>query len=132
VNFSSLSSSDKMAVIAAAVVVLTGLFSFANEWGGLMLIPVIGGLLVLGVLFMPQSVARLGSRGTLILAAGAVSAVVWIIVALDWIGWIGEHLATLDTLQFLVGLVASLWLAWTGWQAFQAEGGKFQIGAPKQ
>jgi len=131
-NFSKLSPNEKMAVYAAAVVVLTGIVSLARAWGGLIIIPLVAALVMLLVLFAPSIMPKAklpGSKGTLMLVAGGVAAVFWLISALTWLDWIFGHLATFDTLQYLVGLAASLTMGWTGWQAFQGEGGKFQMGA---
>lgn len=133
-NFSTLSATEKMAVYASAVVAILGLWSFSNAWGSLMLLAVLAGIGMLLVLFAPGVLpnTRLpGSNGSLMLVTGGVAAVIWAFTALSYIGWIFGHLATFDVLQFLVGLVAALGMGWFGWQAFEAEGGKFQIGAPK-
>jgi hypothetical protein len=131
-NFSKLSANEKMAVYASAVVVVTGIVSLVNDWGGLIVLPLLAGLAVLLVLFAPSIMpnAKLpGSTGSLLLAAGGVAALFWVISALTWLDWISGHLTRFDTILYLVGLAGSLVMGWTGWQAFQAEGGKFQMGA---
>jgi hypothetical protein len=132
VSFSKLGYFEKVAAVAAVVVVITALISLANDWGILMAISLLAGLGALIVIFLPQTApttALPGSKGSLLVATGAVATVVTAVVALTWIGWIGEHLATFDTLQFLLGLVAAVVLAWAGWQVLRAEGGKLQFGA---
>jgi hypothetical protein len=133
-NFSKLSYFEKVAAVAAAVVVITALISLANDWGPLMAISLLAGLAALVVIFLPQmapATALPGSKGSLLTAAGAVATVVTAVVAFSWIGWIGEHLGTFDTLQFLLGLVAAVVLAWAGWQVLRAEGGKLQFGTSR-
>ena len=133
-NFSTLSATEKMAVYASVVVAILGLWSLTHAWGGLMVLPVLAAVGMLLVLFAPSIMptTRLpGSKGSLLLLTGGLAAVIWALSTLSWLGWIVDHLAAFDTIQFLVGLVAALAMGWFGWQAFQAEGGRFQIGAPK-
>jgi hypothetical protein len=133
-NFANLNATEKMAVYASAVTAVLGLWSLSNSWGFLMLLPVLAAIGMLLVLFAPGIMpnAKLpGSKGSLLLVTGGAAAVFWALSTLRWISYIFGHLATFDVLQFLVGLVAALAMGWFGWQAFEAEGGKFQIGAPK-
>ena len=127
-------SLGKNLVASAIVVVVLGIYSFTNNWGGLILVPLLAAIGMLLILFAPGVMPNTklpGSRGSLLLVTGGAAAVLWAISALSWLGWIFGHLATLDTLLYLVGLVAALAMGWFGWQAFQAEGGKFEVGAPK-
>jgi hypothetical protein len=122
-DFARLDSNDRTAVIASAVVLVLGIVSFVNEWGNAMLLSIIGALAMLAFVFMPQllpTTALPAPRGLLMLAAGGIAALFWLIAAIDWLGYIVDNLGNLDTLQFLVGFVASLVMAWAGWQAFQA------------
>ncbi|HEY8170861.1 MAG TPA: hypothetical protein VIH24_07160 [Candidatus Limnocylindria bacterium] len=124
-DLSKLSSSERMAVFASAVVVITGILSLVWNWGSLMLIAAIAGAVVLGGILLPQlspSTNLPAPKGLVMLAGGIVAALAFIITAFDWLGWIGDHLATFDTIQFLVGLVASLVMAWAGWRAYQESG----------
>jgi hypothetical protein len=133
-NFSTLGATEKMAVYASAVVAVLGLWSFSHAWGSLMLLAVVAAIGMLLVLFAPSVMPNTklpGSKGSLMLLTGGIAAVIWALTALTYLGWIFGHLATIDTLQFMVGLVGALAMGWFGWQAFQADGGKFQIGAPK-
>lgn len=133
-NFSTLNATEKMAVYASVVVAILGLWSWSNAWGGLMLLAAVAAIGMLLVLFAPSLLPDTklpGSKGSLMLIAGGLAAVAWALTALTYLGWIFGHLASVDTLVFLVGLVAALGMGWFGWQAFQAEGGKFQIGAPR-
>jgi hypothetical protein len=130
-DFSKLSSNDRTAVVASAVVVITGLISLVNGWGGLLVVALLGAAAMLAIAFMSQSPgSRLpGSKGSLMLVAGGGAAAAWVIATLTWLGWIFEHIADVDTLLFVIGLAASLVMGWAGWQAFQAEGGKFRVGS---
>jgi hypothetical protein len=130
-DFSKLSSNDKTAVVASAVVVVTGLISIVNGWGGILVVALVGAVAMLAIAFMSSSPgARLpGSKGSLMLVAGGAEAVAWVIAALTWLGWIFGHLGDVDTLQFVLGLAASLLAGWTGWRAFQSEGGKLRLGS---
>lgn len=133
-NFSTLNATEKMAVYASVVVAILGLWSWSHAWGTLMVLAVLAAIGMLLVLFAPSIMPNTklpGSKGSLLLVTGGIAAVIWALSALTYLGWIFGHLATFDTLQFLVGLVAALAMGWFGWQAFQAEGGKFQIGAPR-
>jgi hypothetical protein len=124
-DLSKLSSNDRSAVFVAAVVVITGFLSLIWAWGTLMLLAGLAGLVVLGAVLLPQlspSTNLPAPKGLVMLGAGVVAAVSFVVTAFDWIGWIGDHLATFDTIQFLVGLVASLVLAWIGWRAYQEAG----------
>jgi hypothetical protein len=130
-NFSKLSSNEKVAVYASAVVVVTGIVSLINDWGGLVILPLLAALAMLLVLFAPAIMPHTklpGSRGSLMVVLGGVAALFWVISSLSWLDWIFSHLGSFDTLQYLVGLIASLVMGWTGWQSFQAEGGKFDVG----
>jgi hypothetical protein len=130
-DFSKLSSNEKSAVVASAVVVITGLISIVNGWGGILVVALLGAVAMLAIVYMSQSPgSRLPApKGTLMLVSGGAAAAAWVIATLTWIGWIFEHLADVDTLQFVIGLAASLVMAWTGWQAFQAAGGSFSVGS---
>lgn len=124
-DLSKLSASERMAVYASAVVVITGFLSVAWSWGTLMLLAAVAGLVVLGGILLPQLSPNTNlpaPKGLVMLGGGIVAAAVFVITAIDWLGWIGDHLATFDTLQFLVGLVASLVMAWAGWRAYQESG----------
>jgi len=130
-DLSKLSSNERMALYASVVAVVTGIISVINDWGaliGLATVAAIGMLVVLLAPSMMPTVRLPGSKGSLLLVTGGVTAVAWVLGALTWLDWIFNHLGTFDTLQFLVGLVAALACGWTGWQAFQAEGGKFSVG----
>jgi hypothetical protein len=132
-DLSKLDSTDRMAAIAALIVVVLGVVSIINDWGTLMIVPILAGLAVLAVVLMPQLSPQTtipAPKPMVLLAAGAVAALAWLLVAIDWLTWIVDHLGAVDTLQFLVGLVASFVLAWAGWQAFQASRGSTSTPTP--
>ena len=124
-DLSKLTAAERMATYAAAVVVITGVISLVNNWGTLMLIAFLAGGAVLVALLVPQlspSTNLPAPRGPVVLGAGVVAAVAFVVTAIDWLDWIGEHVASFDTLQFLVGLIASLVMAWAGWRVNQEAG----------
>ncbi|HEX6129246.1 MAG TPA: hypothetical protein VF071_09520 [Candidatus Limnocylindria bacterium] len=130
-DFGKLSSSEKMAVYAAVVVVVTGLISVVNDWGTLMLVAVLAGVAALVVVFAPQIMpgTRMpGSNGSLLVVLGGLAVLIWVVVLIDNLEWVAEHIANLDTLQFTIGLIAAAVLTWTGWQTLQAEGGRMRFG----
>jgi len=130
-DISKLTANERMALFASVVAVVTGVISVINDWGGLVGLATVGAIGMALVLLAPSMMptTRLpGSKGSLLLVTGGVTAIAWALATLTWLDWIFRHLATFDTLQFLIGLVAALVCGWTGWQAFQAEGGKFSVG----
>jgi hypothetical protein len=131
-DFSKLSASDKMAIYASAAVAVLAIVALVQKWGGLIVLPLLAAVVMAAIVFWPQfspTTQLPGSKGTLMMIAGGVAAVFWVISALTWLDYIFNNLGRFDTLLFLLGLAASLWLGWTGWQAFQAEGGTFTMGS---
>ena len=127
-DFSKLSSNDKLAAIGAVVAIVGSLVSFgAGPYG------VLTAILMLVIIFLPQfspSTKLPGSKGSLMVAVGGVAAVLMGFLLLTTLGFTfaGFDLASL---LFLVAAAGGLAMGWFGWQAFQAEGGKFQVGGPK-
>ena len=110
-DFSKLSASEKMAVYAAVAVVILAIYSLAYRWGGLMALPLIGGLGVLAVIFLPQMSPNMscpGSRGSLLLIAGGAAALFWALNTLVWLGYIFDSFDEVDTWIYLVGFAAAL------------------------
>jgi hypothetical protein len=129
-DLSKLTANERMAVVAGAVVVVSGIISLINNWGTLMLVALLAGAVVVGGLLIPQlspGTNLPAPRGVVMLGGGVVAAVSYLVTAIDWIGWIGANFASFDAIQFLIGLVASLVLAWTGWRAYQESG---RMGSP--
>lgn len=130
---SALSANDRLAAIAAIIVAVTGVVSLFWEWGALMIVPILAALGALFILFQarlaPNAKLPMG-RGVLLLGLGAIAALVWVLVMLQWLGYITENLVNIDTIQFLVGLVASVVLAFAGWRAYQADSGTSTAAPP--
>lgn len=128
-DFSKLGQNEKLAVYGSVAVIVGGLVGFGY---GISLLAVIAAIAMLAIVFLPQmsSTTTLpGSKGSLMLAAGAVAGVVLVLAFLVYAGilFIGFGLGDIF---FLIAVAGGLLMAWAGWQEFQSEGGKFQIGAP--
>lgn len=125
--FSALNANDRMAAIAAVIVVITGVISVANSWGVLMFLPILAGAGVLFIVFQSRvaPTAKLPmTRGTLLLGLGAIAALVWAVVFFQYLGYIlTPPILIFDSIQFVIGLVAAFVMAFAGWRAYQAEKG---------
>jgi hypothetical protein len=124
--FSALSANDRLAAIAAVIVVITGVISLAWAWGALVLVPALAAVGVLFIVFQSRIAPTMTlpmTRGMLLLGLGGVAAIIWVVLALQWTSWIVGHLLTVDTIQFLIGLLAAIVMAFAGWRAYQAEKG---------
>lgn len=124
-NFSAMSANDRMAAVAAVIVVITGVISLAWRWGILMAFPLLAGLGVLFILFQYRFAPNTklpASRGVVLVALGGISTLIWVLVTFQWLGYITENLVSIDVIQFFVGLVASIVMLVAGWRAYQAEG----------
>jgi hypothetical protein len=133
-NFSALSSSDRLAAIAAAVVIITGLISIASQWGALVFLSLAAGVVALFVVLQPQiapAVKLPMTKGVLLLGMGAISTVVLLVVALQWIDYIlTPPILVPDTIQFFIGVIAAIVLLFAGWRAYQAEKGTTPLAGP--
>lgn len=124
-DFSKLSSNDKIASIGAVVAIVGGLLGGIGG-GGLGLLTAI---LMLVIVFLPQfspTTTLPGSKGSLMVLVGggaAVGAVLALLAIFPYIGLLGGYFIGL-----LLVIVGGLMMGWAGWQEFQAEGGKFQLG----
>jgi hypothetical protein len=130
---SKLSANDRHASVAAVVVVFSGLVSVLDDWGAILVLAVLAAVGALGVVFAPRlaPAARLpGSKGSLLVIAGVVAVLSWIVSTVTWLDWIFGHLLDIYTLVFLFGLAGAALMAWTGWVALSAEGGKLRLGIP--
>jgi hypothetical protein len=126
-DFSKLTSNEKLAVYGSAAVVLAGLIS---NWGGLLFLSILAGIGMLAVVFLPQlspTTKLPGSKGSLMAALGIGAAALAVIAALQWIGYLG--FGSLSGIMFIVAVVGALVMAWAGWQELQSEGGKWQFGS---
>lgn len=132
-NFSSLSSNEKLAVygaIAAIVGVLIASFLSGLTWFALL-----AGIGMLLVIFLPQlspGTQLPGSKGSLMFLLGLIGGIAAILALLGVVSQLGAYLEfwPLQTLFLLIAAAGGLIMAWTGWLAFQADGGKFQLGTP--
>jgi len=129
--FSTLSANDRLAAVAAAVVIITGLISIATQWGPLVFLSLAAGVGVLFVVLQPQiapAVKLPMTKGVLLLGLGAIATVVLLVVALIWIDYIlTPPILVLDTIQFFIGVVAAIVMLFAGWRAYQAEKGTTPI-----
>ena len=126
-NFSALTSNDRLAVIAAIVVVITGVISLASRWGILVAVSALAAAAVVFIVLQPQiapTVKLPMSKGTLMLGLSATSVVILVVVALTWLEYIlTPPIFVFDTIQYFVGMIAAAVMTWAGWQTFQAEKG---------
>ncbi|HUG95768.1 MAG TPA: hypothetical protein VMK30_06455 [Pleomorphomonadaceae bacterium] len=129
--FANLSANDRLAAVAAVVVIITGLISIATAWGPLVFLSLAAGVGALFVVLQPQiapAVKLPMTKGVLLLGLGAIATVVLLVVALVWIDYIlTPPIFVLDTIQFFIGVVAAVVLLYAGWRAYQAEKGTTSI-----
>jgi hypothetical protein len=124
-NFSALSQNDRIALVAGAVVAISGLLSIFYDWGAIMLISVLAGLLAMAAVAWPtilQSLRISGSKGSLLVIAGVGATLTHVLRGLDAVAWLLDHLASLDALQFIVGIVAAIALLYAGYMAYRGGG----------
>jgi hypothetical protein len=131
-NFSTLSSNEKLAVygsIAAIVGVLIASFLAGLAW-----VTLLAGIAMLVVIFLPQLSAGTplpGKKGSLMFLVGLIAGVPAVLALLTTVTQLGAYLEiwAVQTLFLLLGVAGGLIMAWAGWQEFQAEGGSFQLGS---
>jgi hypothetical protein len=126
-DFSKLSSNDKLAVIGAAAAIVGAFLGF----GGGGSFGLLTGIAMLVIIFLPQfspSTKLPGTKGSLMLIVGGAAglgAVLSLLALLTYGFYIGS---------FFIGLLLSAGggalMGWASWQTFQAEGGKFNMGMP--
>lgn len=125
-DLTKLNQNDKFALLAGAVVAITGLISVVNNWGVFMVLSVLAGVLAVFLILQPQLAPTTKlpvTKGLGLLGAGLIATVASGLTAVDWLGWILEHVASFDTVQFVIGLVFAIVLLWAGWAAYKAERG---------
>jgi hypothetical protein len=126
-DFSKLSSNDKLAAIGAGLAILGALFSF----GGGGSFGLLTGVAMLVIVFLPQlspSTQLPGSKGSLMMVVGGVGglgALVALLALFSYGFFMGGYFIGL-----LLSIVGGLLMGWASWQEFQSEGGKFQLGSP--
>jgi hypothetical protein len=129
-DFSKLSSNEKLAVYGSVAAVIGGLVGGIS---GLIWLSVLAGLGMLVVVFMPMmsSTTTLpGTKGSWLVVLGGIAGAAAVLGLLTVIAELGDwfEFNAVRTIFFLIAVVGSLVMAWVGWQQFQAEGGKFNMG----
>ena len=133
-NFSTLSSNEKLAAygaIAAIIGTLLTVFGGLGGAGGLWLTLLLA-IAMLVIVFLPQfspQTSLPGSKGSLMLIVGGIAALgaVFALLALFTVfAFIASF--PLYVIGLLVGIIGGLLMGWAGWQEFQAEGGQFRVG----
>lgn len=123
-DFSKLSSMDKLAAIGAVLAIVGSVVSFgAGPYG------VLTGIAMLVIIFLPQfspSTKLPGTKGTLMLIVGGAAGIGALLTLLAWLPYLG--LMGTYFIGGLLGIVGGLLMGWAGWRTFQAEGGKFNLG----
>jgi hypothetical protein len=129
-DFSKLSSNDKQAVIGAGLAIVGALLAF----GGGGSFGLLTGILMLVIVFLPQfspNTTLPGSKGSLMLIVGGVSAIgalFALLGILTFIGAIGGLYGGTWFIGLLLSTAGGLLMGWASWKEFQAEGGKFNVG----
>jgi hypothetical protein len=129
-DFSKLSSSEKLAVYGSVAAIIGGLVGGIS---GLIWLSVLAAFGLLVVVFMPMmspSTTLPGSKGSLLVVLGGIAGAAAVLGLLTVIADIGFWFEAypVRAIFFLIAVAGSLLMAWVGWQAFQAEGGKFNMG----
>jgi len=127
-DFSKLSSNDKLAVYGAAATIVGAIAGYS--YGGIGLLAVLAAIGMLAIVFLPQlspSTRLPGSKGSLMLIAGGLAGALMALALLSALSILFINFGIGDIL-FLIAVAGGLLMAWAGWQAFQAEGGKFTVG----
>jgi hypothetical protein len=130
-DFSKLSSNDKLAVYGAIAAIVGALLGFGGVGGGgFGLLP---GIAMLVIIFLPQfspNTTLPGSKGSLMLIVGGLSAIgalfalLGLLTVLGLFAFYGGFLFV----GLLLGAAGGLLMGWASWREFQAEGGKFNLG----
>lgn len=126
-DFSKLSSNEKLAVYGAVAAIIGAFLSF----GGGGSFGVLTGLAMLVIIFLPQfspTTKLPGSKGSLMVLVGGLAALGALLALLAWLPYLGLFGGVF--IGLLLGLAGQLLMGWAAWQEFQAEGGKFVLGMP--
>jgi hypothetical protein len=127
-DFSKLNQNEKLAVYGSAALIVGGVVGYSY---GLTALGILAAIAMLVVVFLPQlsSTTKLpGSRGSLMVAVGAVAGAAMALALLSALAGALLINTNLRDIAFLIAVVGGLVMAWAGWQEFQSEGGKFQLG----
>jgi hypothetical protein len=131
-DFSKLDQNEKLAVYGAAAVIVGALVGYGAS--GLGVIALLAAIAMLAIIFLPQmspSTKLPGSKGSLMLIAGAAAAVVLVLGLLNLLTVLGALLrfSAIATIFYLIAVVGGVVMAWAGWQELQREGGKWVLGS---
>lgn len=130
-DFSKLSSNEKLATYGAVAAIVGSILSFSGIGGGGF--GLVTGILMLVIIFLPQfspGTKLPGSKGSLMVLVGGVSGIVALLALLSVLTVLGAF-AFYGGLLFvglLLGIGGQLLMGWASWREFQSEGGKFNIG----
>ncbi len=130
-DFSKLSSNEKLAVYGAAAAIIGSVLSFSGIGGGGF--GLVTGILMLVIVFLPQfspGTKLPGSKGSLMLVVGGVSGLVALLALLSILTVLGAFAfyGGMLFIGLLIGIAGQLLMGWASWREFQSEGGKFNIG----
>jgi len=124
-DFSKLSSNDKLAVYGAAAAILGAFLGF----GGGGSFGLLTGIAMLVIIFLPQfspTTKLPGSKGSWMVVVGGAAGLGALLSLLALVNY--GFYANAYVIGLLLGLAGGALMGWAGWQTFQAEGGKFNIG----
>lgn len=130
-DFSKLSSNDKLAVYGAVAAIVGAVLSF----GGGGTFTLLTGVAMLIIVFLPQfspNTTLPGSKGSLMLIVGGVAgiaALLSLLAILSFFGAVGAVYGGTWLIGLLLSTAGGLLMGWASWKEFQAEGGKFNLGA---
>jgi len=130
-DLSKLSQNEKLALYGAAAVIVGALVGYGAS--GLGVIALLAAIAMVAIIFLPQmspGTKLPGSKGSLMLIAGAAAAVVLLLGLLNLLTVLGALLrfSAIATLFYLIAVIGGVVMAWAGWQEFQREGGKWVLG----
>ena len=130
-DFSKLSSNEKLATYGAVAAIVGSILSFSGIGGGGF--GLVTGILMLVIIFLPQfspGTKLPGSKGSLMLLVGGVSGIVALLALLSVLTVLGAFAfyGGLLFIGLLVSIGGQLLMGWASWREFQSEGGKFNIG----
>jgi hypothetical protein len=125
-DFSKLSSNEKLAVYGAVAAIVGSFISLSTGTGSLGLL---SGIAMLVIVFLPQfspTTKLPGTKGSLMLVVGGLAALFSLLALLAWLPYLGLFGGIF--IGLLISIAGGLLMGWAAWQEFQAEGGKFNLG----
>ena len=130
-DFSKLSSNEKLAVYGAVAAIIGSVLSLSGIGGGGF--GLVTGILMLVIIFLPQfspGTKLPGSKGSLMVLVGGVSGIVALLALLSVLTVLGAFAfyGGLLFIGLLVSIGGQLLMGWASWREFQSEGGKFNLG----